>query len=79
MNVGSAIACGACRAETVAGARANASMTARRVGSDIAEKQAFSRDVISRILSIMGNCQLVVNPSKLLAPAYPAGRLRYVQ
>lgn len=79
MNVGNAIVCGACSAETVAGPRANASITARRVGSDIAKKQAFSWDVISRILSSMGNRKLVVNPSKLLAPAHPAGRLHYVQ
>ncbi len=79
MNVGNAIACGACRAETVAGARANVSITARRVGSDRAEKQAFSWGVISRILSVMGNRTMVVNPSKLLAPAHPAGRLSHVQ
>ena len=78
-NVGKAIACGACRAETVAGACANASITALRVGSDMAEKQAFSLDVISRILSVMGNRWVLVNPSKMLAPAHAAGRLSHVQ
>lgn len=79
MNVGKAIACGACSAETVAGARANASITALRVGSDMAEKQAFSWDVISRILSVMGNRRMVVNPSKMLAPARKAGSLGHGQ
>ena len=42
MNVGKAIRCGAWRADTVAGPRANVSITNLRVGSDKAEKLSFS-------------------------------------
>jgi hypothetical protein len=45
----------------------------------MAEKQAFSWDVISRILGVMGNRWVLVNPSKMLAPAHAAGRLSHVQ
>lgn len=54
MNVGRAILCGACSALTVAGPLARCSITARRVGSDMAPKKRSSLLVMWLSLELAG-------------------------